>query len=231
MERDLLLATEPLPVRLDIGQRNRGDASGRLGGRRDVDVVRGGSRQAPSLGDESRAQGRGTRQAERLHFKEGRGQGFFERQVYKRRKEAETGIINKWKINRRDWERGKPESSDHIGVRIEPGLFPSLVILAQSNFEHGQVQRCLGFGTKEKMEDQAKRMIHRTDKQVQKGPTNVFIPTLVKRLGGTISSTNSWAVAGDVAFRATGVASALLGLGTIPANVALRQRKKKKLVN
>jgi len=35
-----------------------------------------------------------------------------------------------------DWERGKPESSDHIGVRIKPGPFPYLVRVAQ--FEDGR---------------------------------------------------------------------------------------------
>jgi len=48
---------------LDIGRRNRGDGNGRRGGK-DIDVVRGGSRYAPSLSGESRAEGQGMRQAE-----------------------------------------------------------------------------------------------------------------------------------------------------------------------
>lgn len=68
MDSDLLVASESLPLCLDIGQGNRDDTSGRRRGR-GIDVVHGGSRQASSLSDESRAEGRGTRQAESLHFK------------------------------------------------------------------------------------------------------------------------------------------------------------------
>jgi len=67
MERDLLVAAKLPPMCLDIGQRNWGDGNGRRGGK-DIDVVRGGSRYAPSLSGESRAEGRGMRQAESLHF-------------------------------------------------------------------------------------------------------------------------------------------------------------------
>jgi len=39
-------------------------------------------------------------------------------------------------------------------------------------------------------------------------------------LSGSVAGTNSWAVAGDVTFRAAGVAGALLGLGAVPTDVA-----------
>jgi hypothetical protein len=42
-----------------------------------------------------------------------------------------------------------------------------------------------------------------------------------KRLGSSVGGASSRAVARDVAFRAAGVASALLGLGAVTADVAL----------